>query len=277
MYPGDPEAPYSETANCRCTLVAAVDGVDTSDAKRWSKLPSDMSYEGWKGVKTDAADIADLNRMSDIALARTGKEFRWVNEAVSALSSKSEVKRYLEDKYDANILAEFDELSLSQQKDVAAALDRASELYGKPEIENIGLERRSGYDGSYDISSASLKVNKKLESTYIAAFHESVHAIDVRKSLELERRKSDGNADDYSLHSFRVLSKAKKEWAKERREKGMKAGKNAYDDELLAIFGYSPGFAKTEGGNPAEVIAYALDLVESGSKNRLAFFISKEF
>lgn len=47
-YPGDPQGRYDEICNCRCTLVAAIDGVDTSDAERWSKLPEGMTYEEWK-------------------------------------------------------------------------------------------------------------------------------------------------------------------------------------------------------------------------------------
>ena len=47
-YPGDPQGSYAETCNCRCTLVAAVDGVDTSDAERWSRLPDGMTYAEWK-------------------------------------------------------------------------------------------------------------------------------------------------------------------------------------------------------------------------------------
>ena len=39
--------------NCRCTLVAAVAGVDTSDAERWSKLPEGMTYDEWKGAKKE--------------------------------------------------------------------------------------------------------------------------------------------------------------------------------------------------------------------------------
>lgn len=47
-YPGDPQGRYDEICNCRCTLVAAIEGVDTSDVERWSRLPEGMTYEEWK-------------------------------------------------------------------------------------------------------------------------------------------------------------------------------------------------------------------------------------
>ena len=47
-YPGDPTARYAEICNCRCTVIAAVEGFETDDAERWSKLPKDMTYEEWK-------------------------------------------------------------------------------------------------------------------------------------------------------------------------------------------------------------------------------------
>lgn len=49
-YPGDPHGPAHEIYNCRCTLVAAVDGVDQSNARRFSRLES-MSYDEWKWGK----------------------------------------------------------------------------------------------------------------------------------------------------------------------------------------------------------------------------------
>lgn len=59
MFPGDPNGPPWETYNCRCTLIAAVDGVDTSNAQRRVRNPetgknelvSDMTYSEWAGWK----------------------------------------------------------------------------------------------------------------------------------------------------------------------------------------------------------------------------------
>lgn len=59
MFPGDPNGAPEETYNCRCTLIAAVDGVDTSDAQRRVRDPvtgknivvSDMTYKEWERLK----------------------------------------------------------------------------------------------------------------------------------------------------------------------------------------------------------------------------------
>lgn len=59
MFPGDPDGPPWEIYNCRCTLIAAVDGVDTSGGQRRARNPEtgrnelvdDMTYREWMRKK----------------------------------------------------------------------------------------------------------------------------------------------------------------------------------------------------------------------------------
>ena len=59
MFPGDTSAPGYLVYNCRCSLVADVDGIDTSNAQRRvrntetgkNELVSDMTYSEWAGWK----------------------------------------------------------------------------------------------------------------------------------------------------------------------------------------------------------------------------------
>lgn len=53
MFPGDTSAPGYLLYNCRCTIVAAVDGIDTSDAMRRTRagLIPDMTYAQWEASK----------------------------------------------------------------------------------------------------------------------------------------------------------------------------------------------------------------------------------
>ncbi len=56
MFPGDPNAAPANVYNCRCTLIAEVEGVDMSDALRrdqYGPLPS-MTYAQWEASKRGA-------------------------------------------------------------------------------------------------------------------------------------------------------------------------------------------------------------------------------
>lgn len=62
-FPGDPQGPPWEIYNCRCTMIAAVDGADTSDAMRRARDPEtgesvlikNMTYQEWQGWKASEA------------------------------------------------------------------------------------------------------------------------------------------------------------------------------------------------------------------------------
>lgn len=64
MFPGDRSAPAYLIYNCRCTMVAAVDGIDTSDAMRRARDPEtgesvlikNMTYREWQSWK--ASEVA---------------------------------------------------------------------------------------------------------------------------------------------------------------------------------------------------------------------------
>lgn len=73
MFPGDTSAPGYLVYNCRCTLIAAVEGVDTSSAQRRARnadtgqteVISNMSYAEWAGWKKDTKQVASAVK-SDI-------------------------------------------------------------------------------------------------------------------------------------------------------------------------------------------------------------------
>ena len=83
-FPGDPQGQPSEIYNCRCTLIAVLDDVDTSDAQRRARnaatgqneVISDMTYSEWAGRKKDTAQVANAGKSAIIKEKTEPAEYR---------------------------------------------------------------------------------------------------------------------------------------------------------------------------------------------------------
>lgn len=83
-FPGDPQGPPWEIYNCRCTLIAAVDGVDTSTGERRARNPvtgeteviSNMTYAEWAGWKKDTKQVASAGKSAIIKGKTEPAEYR---------------------------------------------------------------------------------------------------------------------------------------------------------------------------------------------------------
>lgn len=83
-FPGDPQGPPWEIYNCRCTLIAAVEGVDTSTAQRRARnadtgqteVVSNMTYAEWVGWKKDTAQVVNAGKSAIIKEKTEPAEYR---------------------------------------------------------------------------------------------------------------------------------------------------------------------------------------------------------
>lgn len=108
-FPGDPQGPPWEIYNCRCTMVAALDDVDTSGAQRRARDPetgesvvvSDMTYQEWAGWKKDTKQVASAAK-SDIIKAKPA-----IKPVTLSLSNLEELEKWQNEYYATNSSVEF--------------------------------------------------------------------------------------------------------------------------------------------------------------------------
>lgn len=104
MFPGDRSAPGYLVYNCRCTLVAAVDGVDTSDAMRRARDPEtgetvlikNMTYQEWAAQKEDTKQVEIAPKTVTI------EEKPKVNPVTLRLSDLEEFDKWQNSYYEIN-------------------------------------------------------------------------------------------------------------------------------------------------------------------------------
>lgn len=142
-YPGDPEAAYAETCNCRCTLIAAVEGVDYSDGKRWSRLPEGMTYEEWKAGKPAVTGAKPADRTISEFMGMPGTKRKLDAAGVSPTEAR---KRLTEQLKEYGIPSgSFRKMSAGdQQKVLDTALARIRRIAGKPDMSASVYSRLSG-------------------------------------------------------------------------------------------------------------------------------------
>lgn len=153
-FPGDPQGPPWEIYNCRCTLIAAVEGVDTSTAQRRARnadtgqteVISNMTYSEWAGwkksVSTDVLTIAiekirsadSVSAVSNIMQERTKKTVNLSGMDLDLAKENMEQILRLGDEYGyhfSEIVTTSGRAALGEVKRSGARAERVSLQYPK--------------------------------------------------------------------------------------------------------------------------------------------------
>lgn len=210
-FPGDPQGPPWEIYNCRCTLIAAVDGVDTSDGLRRTRdgLISDVTYAQWEaskqgysgkqlspyhmGSEKSAKDVT--KKYIDSAKPRMGK-VRYENGYRS--------KKHKEEINDANQIRELFGGKIVLLKESQTPGMKMPDMLWKGkqwEIKSISTEKAA--------DSALRKAIKQIHGNQGGVIFDVADGIDKQKLIDVldarATRSKSFNADIIALHNGSVL------------------------------------------------------------------------
>lgn len=210
-FPGDPQGPPWEIYNCRCTLIAAVDGVDTSYGMRRTRdgLISDMTYAQWEASKqgysgrqlsqyhmgSEKSEKDVTKKYTDSAKPRMGKVRYENGYHIKGHKPEIEVANQLRDQFGGKFVL----LKESQ----TPGMKMPDMLWkGKQwEIKSISTEKAA--------DSALRKAIKQIHGNQGGVIFDVADGIDKQKLIDVldarATRSKSFNADIVALHNGSVL------------------------------------------------------------------------
>lgn len=222
-FPGDPQGPPWEIYNCRCTLIAALDGIDTSPAQRRARnadtgeteVISNMTYAEWAGWKQVAS------------------------KATATFSGTSGIT----DSFKTGM-----ENTLKKSKHT-----KARDIYAKyqNELKCVdGNYRKGAYffsgDGGIHFDETSAAAGSRYQKPYQVAFHEFGHNIDWLIGGK--------NAFEYASNKVyngnRLKNIIKSDYLAFKKASGQKK-----NDDLIAML-KAENMPLTECGNISDILEY---------------------
>jgi SPP1 gp7 family putative phage head morphogenesis protein len=133
-YPGDPRGDPSEVYNCRCTLIAQVDGVDlnASDLTSRNNKLGGMTYEEWKEEHTTTTDVPDFTQ-AGIGSAKSVDEVNQILNSSGYFTTKCDLTG----------------CDLDSAKSIASSYERVTSVYPQVKGKIGGVTAKDLGDSTY--------------------------------------------------------------------------------------------------------------------------------
>lgn len=222
-YPADPNGSGSEVYNCRCTMVADIDGIDMSDAPRISKL-GDMSYDEWKEHAVQKSP-----------------EYQY-----KVLEQKHKDIKNIMDSYDkvySGIWKDDVTLSDYEEKAASGSIEKKKQYY-KDKI-NAG-ENVEKYKSYLDELNEFEKLGKQYadDKKVLDSIHDGM--VKLKKDKLGVPSKAVFSSDTYSQErkDAAMWAQSAKEADKRLRKQAGKVWRSLTDEEKRALYGYTKSYSR---------------------------------